>query len=52
MGRALWLRRLWHQRMDPSKPWALMKVDEDAITKAFFMASIKVKVKNSSSTLF
>jgi hypothetical protein len=52
MGRALWLRLLWHQRTDPSKPWALMKVDEDAIAKAFFRASITVKVENSASTLF
>jgi hypothetical protein len=34
------------------KPWALMKVDEDAIAKAFFRASITVKVENSASTLF
>jgi hypothetical protein len=29
-----------------------MKVDEDAITKAFFRASFTVKVENGASTLF
>jgi hypothetical protein len=52
MGCALRLRWFWHQRTAPSKPWALMKVDEDAITNAFFRALVAIKVENDASTLF
>jgi hypothetical protein len=52
MGRALRLRWLWLQRIDPSKSWASMSVHEDVTTRSFFRASMAVMVGNGTSTLF
>jgi hypothetical protein len=52
MGRALRLHWLWQQRTDPSKPWALMPVNDDDTTGALFRASTSIQMGNGASTLF
>jgi hypothetical protein len=44
MGQALRLPWLWLQRVEPSKPWAALLLHEDAVTRAFFKASIRCTV--------
>jgi hypothetical protein len=47
--RAHWLSL---QRTDPSRPWAAMPFKADAITLAFFNASVDVALGNGNSLLF
>jgi hypothetical protein len=46
------LHALWLQRTNPSRPWAAMPFKADAITMAFFNASVDVALGDGNSLLF
>jgi hypothetical protein len=52
LGIALRAHWLSLQRTDPSRPWAAMTFKADAITLAFFNASVDVALGNGNSLLF
>jgi hypothetical protein len=49
---ALRLRWLWLQRTDNSHSWSLLPFNEDATTRAFFLASVRIELGNGRSLLF
>jgi hypothetical protein len=51
-GSALQLRLMWLQRTDSSRSWSLLPFNDDAITRAFFHASIRIELNNGKSLLF
>jgi hypothetical protein len=52
LGRALCLRWLYLSWTDPERPWALHPVVDDAVTEAFFQASITCMVGDGEPTFF
>jgi hypothetical protein len=52
MGISLWLRWLWFQRYDRLRSWVGLPFKVDAMTNAFFKASIRCIVRDGSATLF
>jgi hypothetical protein len=52
LGGALRVHWLWLQRTDEARPWASLLVHEDAVTKAFFKASILCVLGDGATTLF
>jgi hypothetical protein len=51
LGRALRVHWLWLQRSDGARPWASLLVQEDAVTRAFFKASIRCVLGDGANTL-
>jgi hypothetical protein len=52
MALALWLRWLWLQWCDGSRPWAELLMATDSVSKAFFWASITCLVDNGERIVF
>jgi hypothetical protein len=50
--RALRVHWLWLQCSDASRPWMVLPVKEDAMTKAFFKALIRCELGDSAHSLF
>jgi hypothetical protein len=51
MGLTLRLRWLWLSRTDPTRSWAALPINEDAMTTTFFKASIHCAVGNGCWTM-
>jgi hypothetical protein len=51
-GTALGARWLWLEHMEPSRPWASMKIIEDKHTMAIFNTSVRFLLGNGEIFLF